>query len=229
MNAPALPRRLLVGLLGGVSCLLPACGSPPKPAESLPRPSVTPSSARTVPETTKPPPVASADKGVPEASGRNVNDVPSVGEPKAVEIPSIGVRSDLLRLGKASDGTAQVPADPQRAGWFSGGARPGDEGPAVILGHIDSRTGPAVFFRLHELARGAQVTVDTAQGGRVAFTVDRVEQVAKDAFPTGEVYGPAFGRQLRLITCGGSFDRAKGHYRDNVIVFLTASKRPGQP
>lgn len=224
MNAPALPRRLLVGLLGGVSCLLPACGSPPQKAASLPRPTVMPSST-----STSPPPTASTDKGVPEASGRNVNDIASAGDPKAVEIPSIGVRSDLLRLGKASDGTAQVPADPQRAGWFSGGARPGDEGPAVILGHIDSRTGPAIFFRLHELVPGAQVTVDTARGGRVEFTVDRVEQVAKNAFPTGEVYGPAFGRQLRLITCGGSFDRSKGHYRDNVIVFLTASKRPGQP
>ncbi|MDQ6696256.1 MAG: sortase [Actinomycetota bacterium] len=139
------------------------------------------------------------------------------------------MRSDLLQLGTAPDGTAQVPADPQRAGWFSHSARPGDEGPAVILGHIDSKTGPAVFYRLRELVAGATVIVDTASGRRVAFTVNRVEQVAKDAFPTNEVYGPAFGRQLRLITCGGTFDRSKGHYRDNVIAFLTAKKRPGQP
>ncbi len=189
---------------------------------------MTQSTAPVVPKTASPP-TSIADTGVPEASGRNVNDVATVGEPKALEIPSIGVKSDLLRLGIAPDGTAQVPGDPQRAGWFSGGARPGDEGPAVILGHIDSRTGPAVFYRLRELVPGAKVTVDTASGGRVAFTVDRVQQVAKNAFPTGEVYGPAFGRQLRLITCGGSFDQSKGHYRDNVIVYLTASKRPGRP
>ena len=146
-------------------------------------------------------------------------------EPASVDIPSIGVRSDLLRLGLAADGTAQVPSDPQRAGWFSGGPRPGEEGPAVILGHIDSRTGPAVFYRLHALAPGATVTVNTVSGQRVGFTVDRVEQVSKRSFPTAEVYGPAFGRQLRLITCGGTFDFAKGHYTDNVIVFLTATRK----
>ncbi len=143
-----------------------------------------------------------------------------------MEIPSIGVRSALQPLGLAPDGTAQVPDDPQRAGWFTGGSRPGDLGPAVILGHIDSRTGPAVFYRLHDVQPGATVTVATAPGHRVAFTVDRVRQVSKDAFPTAEVYGPAFGRQLRLITCGGTFDRTKGHYRDNVIVFLTTIRRP---
>jgi sortase (surface protein transpeptidase) len=162
-------------------------------------------------------------------SGRNVNQPASVGAPTAIDIPSIGVRSPLLRLGVAADGTAQVPSDPQRAGWFTGGPRPGEEGPAVILGHIDSRTSPAVFYRLHELRPGANVIVHADSGASVRFTVDRLEQVAKDAFPTAEVYGPAFGAQLRLITCGGSFDRSKGHYTDNVIVFLTADRSAGRP
>ncbi len=228
MNAPAL-RRAAAVLTGAMACLLPACGSPSQPAAAVPRPRATVRSTALTSTGSTTPATSSADKGVPEASGRNVNEAASVGAPKALEIPSIGVRSDLLQLGIAPDGTAQVPGDPQRAGWFSRSSRPGDEGPAVILGHIDSKTGPAVFFRLHELVAGATVIVDTASGRRVAFTVNRVEQVSKDAFPTNEVYGPVFGRQLRLITCGGSFDRSTGHYRDNVIAFLTAKKRPGEP
>jgi hypothetical protein len=79
------------------------------------------------------------------------------------------------------------------------------------------------------LRPGANVIVHADSGASVRFTVDRLEQVAKDAFPTAEVYGPAFGAQLRLITCGGSFDRSKGHYTDNVIVFLTADRSAGRP
>jgi len=156
----------------------------------------------------------------PVRSGANVNSTPSVGEPTAITIASIGVQSELVPLGLAQDGTAEVPEDPQIAGWFTGGPRPGDEGPAVIAGHVDTQTGPAVFAQLKQLAPGDEVDVSTTTG-TVRFIVDRREQVAKDDFPTARVYGPAPGRQLRLVTCGGSFDRSSGHYRDNVVVWLT--------
>lgn len=155
----------------------------------------------------------------PVRSGANVNAAAAVGEPTSVSIPSIGVSSDLVPLGVAADGTAEVPADPQRAGWFTAGPRPGQPGPAVISGHVDTRDGPAVFARLSQLAPGDEVEVASETGTRT-FVVDRAQQVAKDAFPTDSVYGPAPGRQLRLITCGGEFDRGTGHYVDNVVVYL---------
>ena len=230
MKAPAFTRRTAVVLVGAALLLPIGCGSPFRPSTSAAPDATTVAPIdKQQPSTTQP--VAAspkAPKGVPEASGQNVNEPPSVGVPKALTIASIGVRSTLQPLGLAPDGTAQVPDDPQRAGWFTGGARPGDAGPAVILGHIDSRTGPAVFYRLHDLRHGATVTVDTTAGKHIDFTVDHVEQVPKNAFPTADVYGPAFGRQLRLITCGGTFDRTKGHYRDNVIVYLTAKKAAGR-
>ena len=107
------------------------------------------------------------------------------------------------------------------AGWYEGGTRPGDPGSAVILGHVDSTSGPAVFYRLRELRPGDRVEVVRAGGSRVAFTVDRVEQYPKRRFPTAEVYYPTLGPKLRLVTCGGAFDDATGHYTDNVIVFAS--------
>jgi hypothetical protein len=91
----------------------------------------------------------------------------------------------------------------------------------VIIGHVDSKSGPAVFIRLAELEPGATVLVDRADGSTATFRVTRLQQVAKVAFPTDEVYAPDLAPSLRLITCGGSFDPAIGSYRDNVIVYAT--------
>jgi sortase (surface protein transpeptidase) len=106
---------------------------------------------------------------------------------------------------------------------MTAGPVPGDPGPAVIAGHVDSRAGPAVFFRLRELRPGDKVTVRRSDGRAVAFTVDEVDRYPKDAFPTSAVYGPAPGSELRLITCGGSFDAAKRSYRDNVVVYASTT------
>lgn len=141
--------------------------------------------------------------------------------PVRLTIPSIGVSSSLVRLGIAGDGTLEVPTDFQRAGWLRAGPAPGERGPAVIAGHVDSKAGPAVFARLGELRPGAEVDVRRADGRTVRFTVDGSEQVAKKRFPTDDVYGPVPGPVLRLITCGGSFDPASGHYRDNIVVFAS--------
>lgn len=140
------------------------------------------------------------------------------GEPVSVSIPSIGVRSSLERLGVDGRGELVAPRDPDKAGWFAAGVRPGDPGPAVIAGHVDSRTGPAVFTRLGEVRPGAAVLV-TDIGGVVRFVVDEVRTYPKSGFPTSDIYGPTPDAQLRLITCGGDFDQVAGHYLANVVVF----------
>jgi hypothetical protein len=141
--------------------------------------------------------------------------------PVRVEIPSIGVASSLDRLGRAPDGTVEVPRDWEVAGWYAPGPRPGDPGSAVILGHVDSKDGPAVFYRLRQLRRGDAVIIGRADGSAVRFVVQRTEQYPKDRFPTDEVYYPTLTPALRLVTCGGDFDAAAGHYRSSVIVFAT--------
>jgi sortase (surface protein transpeptidase) len=144
--------------------------------------------------------------------------------PVRLEIPAIGVATGLQRLGRAGDGTVDVPSGPDQwdeAGWYEEGTRPGDPGSAVILGHVDSKAGPAVFYRLRELRRGDRIEVVRAGGSRITFTVDRVEQYDKRRFPTAEVYYPTLRPRLRLVTCGGVFDRSAKHYTDNVIVFAS--------
>jgi sortase (surface protein transpeptidase) len=141
--------------------------------------------------------------------------------PVRIQIPRIGVASSLDRLGRASDGTVQTPplSRAEVAGWYAPGPRPGDPGSAVILGHVDSRRGPAVFYRLRELRRGDQITVTRADGTSVRFVVQRTEQTLKRRFPTDDVYYPTLTPGLRLVTCGGEFDDRIGHYKSNIIVF----------
>jgi hypothetical protein len=141
--------------------------------------------------------------------------------PVSVRIPAIGVTSSLVKLGIAGNGSIQVPADFQRAGWLTAGPAPGERGPAVIAGHVDSRSGPAIFSRLDELRPGDAVLVRRKDGTTVTFTVDGSQRVAKNRFPTATVYGPVPGPVLRLITCGGSFDHSTGHYHDNVVVYAS--------
>lgn len=155
---------------------------------------------------------------VPEAVPAEVVDG---ARPTDVAIPSIGVASSLLELGLQDDGTAEVPQDYALAGWFGGGGRPGLVGPTVLLGHVDSADGPAVFYRLRELAAGDVVEVTTAGGGVARYAVDRVEQVAKDEFPTFEVFGATRDDVLRLVTCAGDFDRGERSYTDNLVVHAT--------
>jgi sortase (surface protein transpeptidase) len=138
--------------------------------------------------------------------------------PVRIEIPAIGVSSALVRLGLNPDGTMQVPDDYGVAGWFTGGPAPGDTGPAVIAGHVDSRSGPAIFYRLGTLRNGDAITIHRADGTTARFLADKVVRYPKRAFPTQAVFGPEPDPVLRLITCGGRFDRARQSYDDNVIV-----------
>ncbi len=143
----------------------------------------------------------------------------SVPAPSSVAIPSIGVQSRLIKLGLNADRTLQVPRSYSLAGWYTKSAAPGEVGPAVIVGHYDSVNGPAVFHRLNQLRPGEPVQVRRADGSLAEFSVDRVKRFSKGKFPTDEVYGEVNRPELRLITCGGSFDYRTRHYRDNVVVF----------
>ena len=138
--------------------------------------------------------------------------------PVSLTIPAIGVQTNLTHLGLASDGTLQAPPNTVVAGWYTGSPRPGDVGAAVIAGHVDSRTGPGVFYQLRQLHPGDPVYVKRADGSVAKFSVTDVQQYPKAQFPTAAVYGPVPDSELRLITCGGTFDPATGHYLSNVIV-----------
>jgi len=144
-----------------------------------------------------------------------------VARPTGLVIPSIGVRSGLVHLGLTSSGALQVPATASVAGWYTGSSRPGAIGAAVIVGHIDSLSGPGVFFRLRLLSPGRLVYVRRADGSLAVFRVTAVHRYLKADFPTLAVYGPVPDAELRLITCGGAFDFATGHYLSNVIVYAT--------
>jgi sortase (surface protein transpeptidase) len=144
-----------------------------------------------------------------------------VAKPVRLSIPAIGVRTRLIRLGLTSAGTLQVPGTTAVAGWYTGSPRPGAPGAAVIAGHIDSYLGPGVFFRLRLLHRGERVYVRRADGTLAVFRVTSVRSYPKTRFPTNAVYGPVPNAQLRLITCGGTFDPATGHYLSNTIVYAS--------
>ncbi|MDQ3464167.1 MAG: class F sortase [Actinomycetota bacterium] len=139
--------------------------------------------------------------------------------PVSVELPSIGVRSDLLSLDVDATGVLVPPEPYDVAGWFSGGPVPGDIGPAIIAGHVDSRAGPGVFFRLEEMRPGEAIMVTRSDGSVATFTVARVERYPKVDFPTQQVYGPTPGQELRLITCGGDFDPGRRSYLENIVVY----------
>jgi sortase (surface protein transpeptidase) len=152
----------------------------------------------------------------------------AVPRPVALIIPSIGVQTSLTDLGVTATGALQVPSTTAVAGWYTGSARPGAIGPAVIAGHIDSYTGPGVFFRLSQLRPGDHVYVRRADGTLALFRVTAVRSYAKDYFPTLAVYGPTPDAELRLITCGGTFDPVLKSYLSNTVVYaIQTAGNPG--
>ena len=139
--------------------------------------------------------------------------------PRWIRIPAIGVSAPVVPLALNPDRTLQTPQEWGQAGWYTGGPEPGEQGPAVIAGHVDSTSGPAVFYRLGEMRRGASISIRRADRSYVRFRVLGVERWPKDRFPTRRVYGRTRTAALRLITCGGAFNSATGHYLDNTIVY----------
>jgi Sortase domain len=202
-------RALAVCMLGagllavgaGTAGLLVASGSPSVQVRWPTRPS--------------PVPVPAGRTGAPAW----LATVQQTARPVWLTVPAIGVRTRLVDLGLNRNGTLQVPASTEVAGWFTGSPLPGAVGSAVIAGHVDSRTGPAVFFWLRALRPGERIYVGRADGTLAVFTVTDVLMYQKDEFPTAAVYGPVPDAELRLITCGGIFDKARRSYLSNVVVY----------
>jgi sortase family protein len=226
---------LLLGVVALVFGLRGQSGPPQPAAAPLPATSSAPAttgagtastpsaSATSAGATAAVPPDATTPSSPPAAdpaSAKQIGPFLAASPPTGIEIPSIGVRStSLVDLGIAADGTITVPGTADEVGFYTGGPTPGQLGPAVLAAHVDSTKGPGIFYRLGSVKAGDTVTVSRADGSRTRFVVDKVASYPKDQFPTDEVYRGSFDRsEIRLVTCGGTFDKVK-HYLDNVVVF----------
>lgn len=232
---------MLAGVLAVAGLLMIAAGSPP-PGAPPPPPAAAGSAvaagaaARPAELAVPGPPGTLALPATPVTPLGAPQPAPSVGLARSVpvhlDIPAIGVHTALMEVGRNPDGSIAVP--PLRrdapAGWYRHLATPGEVGPAVIVGHVDTaRDGPAVFFRLGALRPGTTIAVRRADGGVAVFVVQTVAQYPKAAFPNKLVYGPVDYPALRLITCGGTFDAGRRRYLDNIVVFaeLTGTRQTG--
>ena len=170
-------------------------------------------------------PVAAGVAALPAPTGPIVAPPQSaaaqVARPVSLTIPLIGVKTNLITLGLAAGGAMQVPSTSTVAGWFTGSPRPGAVGSSIIVGHVDSKSGPGIFFRLPQLKKGDDVYIKRSDGTTAEFRVTEVQEYPKDQFPTETVFGPTPDAELRLITCGGTFDSVTGHYLSNIIVYAS--------
>lgn len=218
-GASAAVATIVAGLL--VAGLAGCSGSGSQAAEPHAAPKQSSSAAPT--------PRPGAASGIQDPDTSSYGDVPAAGVvPVKVEIPAIGVTSGLEDLAIGSQGELDPPKAWLSAGWYAKGVVPGAVGPAIIAGHIDSPTGPAVFLHLHELKPGDTVRVTLSSGAVETFTVSGSRSALKSQFPTSDVYGTTPTPTLRLITCGGVFNPAIGHYDENLIVSadLTSATKP---
>lgn len=185
-------------------------------------PPAAPSERRSAP----PPAPARARPGATATTTPTATAPAAVGEPTSLRIPALGVDAVIAPVGLDAQRRLEVPADAGQVGWFRHGARPGARGPAVLVGHFDSREGPAVFYRLGALRPGQEITVGSGTA-RHRFVVDRLEWVGRDAFPTESVYGAVPRPELRLLTCAGWYDRDRGAYEQNLVVYAHAGSAHG--
>lgn len=216
-----LRRHDTVWLLAVVSLLLSGAGAnrPSAPAAAQDAVGHTPRTEVPSRDLRDRAPVSPAEVRAPTEPRVESAPLPRVVEaPVRVRIPVLGVDAEVGPLGTTARGELEVPSEPDVAGWWADGVPPGAHGPAVIAGHVDWTDGPAVFFRLSELRAGDAIEVEGRDGDRLSFTVTEVLEVPKDEFPTAMVYGPTEHPTLRLITCGGPFERAGGRYLHNVVV-----------
>ncbi|QMU75382.1 class F sortase [Streptacidiphilus sp. PB12-B1b] len=161
----------------------------------------------------------------PGRAARTVHRPLDRSTPIQFSIPSVGLTAPLLGLGMDSKGSPELPpfSQPRTAGWLRDSVTPGEAGTAVLVGHVDTRTGPAVMWNLSAVRPGAQVEVVRLDGTTAVFTVDRLKTYAKTGFPAALVYGPSPDAELRIITCGGGYDRARQEYTGNVVLFAHLS------
>ena len=231
------PARAVRPVLAGVAALLTAAllagcsGQGPGLKDATP-PAEQPSPVATKADATTTPTPEQVTAPVPEAEPAPAEPVTPDPEPVAslgvgvdpafLSIPDIEVSEDMMSLGIKDDGAMQVPNDWDRVGWFTGGGRPGGRGPTVIAGHVDSPTGPAVFYRLTELEIGDRAEVTYVDGVVHTYEVYRVENFYKDDYPTREVFGALATDELRLVTCTGEFDTQSQRHDQNRVVFARA-------
>jgi len=219
-------RRRFITL--GAAALLAACAGTREPESPTAASSSTPeqgSSPTSGPDTGPDTGPTSADRPTPGPTAEVYDpasmpdvDLPTGIDPHRIMIPAIGVSAPVIDL-LLTAAEVEVPEDFDDAGWWTATRRPGEIGPSVIGGHVDSRSGPAVFFRLDQLQEGDEVVVESEDGEQVVFVVDDGIQIDKYDRPP-EVFGFGQGRpELRLITCGGEFDPTVGHYTDNYVIF----------
>ena len=190
---------LAVLILGGCATAGASDLSAPAPAPSSATPSITPHANL--------------------STHRSTRTHREIAPPVRLRIPAIDVDTGLEYLGLADNKSIDVRFDPSVAGWWKGGPRPGQVGPAVIMGHVSWNRRPAVFYQLDSLQRGDEILVDRADGTTAHFVVTRQGMYKKTAFPSDLVYYPTFEPELRLVTCGGVFDQAARSYRENLVVF----------
>ncbi|WP_410591019.1 class F sortase [Amycolatopsis sp. lyj-23] len=166
------------------------------------------------------PPVA-AVPAAPQARSADAAAALPRSEPVSIDIPKLGAHSSLIPLGLNPDNTVEVPpvTTPLQAGWYTYAPTPGETGPAVVLGHVDGNHQKGIFFRLKELAAGDRVSIARKDGTTAVFEVTKVHQVPKKDFEGEGVYDDTAGPELRLITCGGVFDRSAHNYVDNIVVY----------
>ncbi|WP_216212352.1 class F sortase [Amycolatopsis aidingensis] len=164
---------------------------------------------------------APADTGGTEPAATVVDAADERVKPTRISIPKLEATSSLIEVGMDENRQIEVPPidQPMQAAWYKHAQVPGDPGPAVILGHVDGRQQPGIFYRLHELTAGDEILINLADGTELRFRTTRVQQIDKDEFPTELVYGSADEPELRLITCGGAFDEQAQSYTDNVIAY----------
>ncbi len=223
----------LIVAAAGAAVVVPAAGAvdvvaadralEPSPQSTTTTTTIAVTTTQTVVETTDTPTTTMAPTAPTEmlnAATEAAFERPPPDRPTKVRIASIGVDATIIDLGLNPDRTLEVPEDIRLTGWWTGRSVPGEDGPSIVVGHIDSAAqGAGVFFRLRELDVGDVIHVERSDGSIAEFRVTETELVLKDEFPTEKVYGSTEGSQLRLITCGGSFDRSAGSYLGNLIVY----------
>lgn len=171
-------------------------------------------SSRTVELSSPPAPEAEPQKqeSEPKPVARDV------AEPVRIRIPSIDVDAEIVEVGLQEDGAMETP-DFGLAGWYTQGPKPGEDGPSVVVAHVDSKAGPDVFYRLKELQAGAEIHIERSDGSTATWVSESIEQTNKDELPVERIWNSTSEPVLRLVTCGGEFDRSVGHYTDNMIVY----------
>lgn len=207
------------GLLTVLSIGLSSC-APASDTQSA-QPATTQLTAPAQPGTSDGPPAGQPAQGGPTTAAKPQQAMQSASMPVSISAPTIGLSAQITDLGKEANGELQVPTgEPgSPAGWYRDSPAPGQPGSSIILGHVNSTTGPVgLFYRLHEMQPGQQFATGMADGTTKTFTVDKVDIYHKSSFPTVEVYRNADRPEVRLITCGG-YDKASNQYLDNTVVY----------